>query len=92
MRWIGERSDLKPFVSVTLLDYSFNKLAQPWYPMGLSHFGHGLSYSPMKSNVMSVLYELQGVEGTIREIDGIVSLDSSTALENLLSVWLQVKS
>ena len=41
---------------------------------------------------MSVLYELQGVEGTIREIDGIVSLDSSTALENLLSVWLQVRS
>ena len=41
---------------------------------------------------MSVLYELQGVESTIREIDGIVSLDSSTALENLLSVWLQVKS
>ena len=39
---------------------------------------------------MSALYELQGVESTIREIDGIVSLDSSTALENLLSVWLQV--
>ena len=41
---------------------------------------------------MSVLYELQGVDSTIREIDGIVSLDFSTALENLLSVWLQVKS
>ena len=41
---------------------------------------------------MSVLYELQSVESTVREIEGIVSLDSSTALENLLSVWLQVNS
>ena len=41
---------------------------------------------------MSVLYELQSVESTVREIDEIVSLDSSTALENLLSVCIQVKS
>ena len=41
---------------------------------------------------MSVLYELQSVESTVREIDGIVSLDSSAALENLLSVWLQVST
>ena len=41
---------------------------------------------------MSVLYELLSVESTVGKIDGIVSLDSSTALENLLSVWLPVKS
>ena len=39
-----------------------------------------------------MLYELQSVESTVGEIDGIVFLDSSTALENLLSVWLPVKS
>ena len=41
---------------------------------------------------MSVLYEVQNVESIVREIDRIVSLDSSAALENLLSVWLQVTS
>jgi len=38
---------------------------------------------------MSVLYELLSVESTVREVDRIVSLDSSAALENQL-VFLEL--